>query len=86
MPPVPQVVACRGHLIVRGDDSLASRVAEELTTRYGQSVTVLLKSASQGEGARIAALPRVRVIERAELNDDAFAAAGVGSRWAGTCC
>ncbi len=79
MPAVPQVAAYRDHLIVCGDDSLACRVAGELTTRYGQSVTVLLKSASQGEGARIAALPRVRVIERAELNDDAFAAAGVGS-------
>jgi Trk K+ transport system NAD-binding subunit len=68
----------RDHLIVCGDNALAIRVIEELTTTYGQQVTVLLRTRS-GQGARIAALPRVRVIERAELDSDAFAAAGVQS-------
>jgi voltage-gated potassium channel Kch len=76
VPPVPPVADHRDHLIVCGEDSLACRVAEELTTRYGQSVTVLLKSS---RGSRIAALPHVRVVERAELDGDAFGAAGVGS-------
>ena len=79
MPPPSLVAAHRDHLIVCGEDALACLVAEELTTRYGQDVTVLLRSAGQGLGPRIAALPRVRVIERAELTSDAFTAAQVGS-------
>jgi Trk K+ transport system NAD-binding subunit len=69
----------RDHLIVCGDNSLAARVVEELTTSYGEQVTVLLRSRDTGQGTKIAALPRVRVIERTELNSDAFAAAGVQS-------
>jgi Trk K+ transport system NAD-binding subunit len=69
----------RDHLIVCGDNSLTARVIEELTTSYGEHVTVLLRGRDAGLGQRIAALPRVRVIERAELNSDAFAAAGVQS-------
>jgi Trk K+ transport system NAD-binding subunit len=79
VPPPSLVAAHRDHLIVCGEDALACLVAEELTTRYGQDVTVLLRAAGQGLGPRIAALPRVRVIERAELTSDAFAAAQVGS-------
>jgi Trk K+ transport system NAD-binding subunit len=79
VPPVPLVAARRDHLVVCGEDALACRVAEELATRYGQSVTVLLPSQSQGYGPRIAALPRVRVIERAELSSDAFRAARIQS-------
>jgi Trk K+ transport system NAD-binding subunit len=79
VPPVPLVAARRDHLIVCGEDSLASRVIEELTTRYGQPVTVLLRFRDQGYGPRIAGLPGVRVIERAELNSDAFSVARVQS-------
>ena len=79
MPPPSLVAARRDHLVVCGEDALASRVVEELTTRYGQTVTVLLRSKDQGLGPQIASLPRVRVIERAELNSDAFTAAQVGS-------
>jgi Trk K+ transport system NAD-binding subunit len=79
VPPRSLVAARRDHLIVCGEDALACRVAEELTTRYGQAVTVLLRSQDQGLGPRMAGLPRVRVIERAELNSDAFTAARVGS-------
>jgi Trk K+ transport system NAD-binding subunit len=79
VPPVPLVAARRDHLVVCGEDALACRVIEELTTRYGQPVTVLVRSQSQGYGPRIAALPRVRVIERAELTADAFGSARVQS-------
>jgi len=79
VPPRSLVAAHRDHLIVCGEDALARRVVEELTTRYGQSVTVLLRSQDQGLGPQIASLPRVRVIERTELNSDAFTAAQVGS-------
>jgi Trk K+ transport system NAD-binding subunit len=64
---------------VCGDDALAARVAEELTTTYGEDVTVLLRSREAGYGPRIARLPRVRIIERAELDNSAFTAAGVQS-------
>jgi Trk K+ transport system NAD-binding subunit len=73
------VAARRDHLIVCGEDALACRVVEELATRYGESVTVLLRSHHQGHGPRIAGLPRVRVIERAELDGDAFNVARVQS-------
>ncbi|HUZ34781.1 MAG TPA: NAD-binding protein [Streptosporangiaceae bacterium] len=79
MPPLSRAAARRDHLIVCGEDALACRVIEELTTTYGESVTVLLRSREQGHGPRIARLPRVRVIERAELNGDAFTAAQVQS-------
>jgi Trk K+ transport system NAD-binding subunit len=77
--PVPRVGGRRDNLIVCGEDPLACRVIEELTTTYGESVTVLLRSQDQGQGPRIAGLPRVRVLERAELNDDAFTVARVQS-------
>jgi Trk K+ transport system NAD-binding subunit len=79
VPPVPLVAARRDHLIVCGEDALAGRVIEELATRYGESVTVLLRSHHQGHGPRIAGLPQVRVIERAELDGDAFNVARVQS-------
>jgi hypothetical protein len=65
----------RDHLIVCGDDALAYRVVEELTVNYGERVTALLSSAARGNGPRIAQLPGVRVIERPELDTEAFTAA-----------
>ena len=80
MPPVPRLAARRrDHLVVCGDDALTARVVEELTTTYGEDVTVLLRSREAGYGPRIARLPRVRIIERAELDHSAFTAAGVQS-------
>jgi hypothetical protein len=78
-PPVPRLAARRDHLVVCGDDALAVRVIEELTTTYGEDVTVLLRSREAGEGPQIARMPRVRIIERAELDASAFTAAGVQS-------
>jgi Trk K+ transport system NAD-binding subunit len=77
VPPVTRAGTRRDHLIVCGEDALAARVAEELTSRYGEPVTVLLRSRETGHGPQIARLPRVRVIERAELDGDAFTAAQV---------
>ena len=56
------VRAGRDHLVVCGDDALASRMVEELTLRYGEQVTVILPSAQRGHGPSIASLPGVRVI------------------------
>jgi Trk K+ transport system NAD-binding subunit len=69
----------RDHLIVCGDDALAARTVEELTTRYGEYVTVILPSRERNYGPWIARLARVRVIEREELNSDAFRDAHVES-------
>jgi Trk K+ transport system NAD-binding subunit len=79
VPPVPRFAARRDHLVVCGDDALAVRVIEELITTYGEDVTVLLRSREAGQGPRIARMPRVRIIERAELDTSAFTAAGVQS-------
>ena len=79
MPPLSRLAARRDHLVVCGDDALAARVIEELTTTYGEEVTVLLRSREQGQGPRIARLPKVRIIERAELDSSAFTAAQVQS-------
>ena len=80
VPPVPRRLAQdRNHLIVCADDALAYRVVEELTTNYGERVTVLLSARARGHGPRIARLPGVRVIERPELDGTAFADAGARS-------
>lgn len=70
--PFTRTQAGRSHLIVCGDDALASRMVEELTIRYGERVTVILPSAQRGHGPRIARLPGVRIIERTELDERAF--------------
>jgi Trk K+ transport system NAD-binding subunit len=72
-----RVRADQGHLVVCGDDLLAFRIVEELTIRYSETVTVMLPSAQRGYGPKIARLPRVRIIERAELDHQAFLAADV---------
>src|SRR6476661_8670832 len=65
------------HLIVCGDNPLAYRLVEELVTRISDEVTVILPSVERNHGPRIAALPKVRVIEAPELNEGAFLAARV---------
>jgi Trk K+ transport system NAD-binding subunit len=65
------------HVILCGDNALASRITEELTARYGSAVTVIVPSAAGGHSARMAAMPGVRVLEHAELSTEAFLAAGL---------
>ncbi len=68
-----------GHFIVCGDGPLAYRITEELTSRYGDHVVVILPSRRRNYGPRLAALPTVRVIEHPELSIEAFTEANVGS-------
>ena len=77
MTPDSPVPASRDHLIVCGDGALAVRIVEELTVRYGEHVTVVLRSADRGHGQQIARLPGVRVLERAQLDHRAFLDADV---------
>ncbi len=79
MPPVARFRAPEGHLIVCGDDMLAFRVAQELTTRYRERVTAILPSKRQGQGPHIDRLPGARVIERDELTSQAFTDAQITS-------
>lgn len=65
------------HLVVCGDDALAYQLVEELVTRIGDEVTVILPSVQRNHGPRIAALPKVRVIEAPDLSEGAFRAARV---------
>jgi Trk K+ transport system NAD-binding subunit len=75
----PRIRGGRNHLVVCGDDSLASRMVEELTARYGEQVTVILPSAQRNHGPIMARLPGVRLIERADLDSQAFLAADLPS-------
>lgn len=75
MPTVPRLLSpVRGRLVVCGDTPLALRLADELSTRYGQDVTVILPSKKRNYGPHIARLPRVRVYEAPDLDDAAFLA------------
>jgi Trk K+ transport system NAD-binding subunit len=65
------------HVILCGANTLASRMAEELTARYGLAVAAIVPSAADEHAIRMAAMPQVRVLERAELTADAFLAANL---------
>jgi Trk K+ transport system NAD-binding subunit len=80
MPAPPQRADRRGdHLIVCGDGPLSYRITEELTSRYGEQVTVILPDRRHNHGPQISALPRVRVLEHPELSSQAFTDADVQS-------
>jgi Trk K+ transport system NAD-binding subunit len=78
MPAQPRRADRRGdHLIVCGDGPLSYRITEELTSRYGEHVTVILPDRRNHHGPQISALPRVRVLEYPELSSQAFTDADV---------
>jgi Trk K+ transport system NAD-binding subunit len=80
MPALPRRADRRGdHLIVCGDGPLSYRITEELTSRYGERVTVILPDRRNNHGPQITALPRVRVLEYPELSSQAFTDADVQS-------
>jgi Trk K+ transport system NAD-binding subunit len=80
MPALPRRTDRHGdHFIVCGDGPLAYRITEELTSRYGEQVTVVLPSRQRHYGPHISALSNVRVLEHPELTVQAFAEAGVQS-------
>ena len=80
MPALSRRADRRGdHLIVCGDGPLSYRITEELTSRYGERVTVILPSRRRNHGPQISALAGVRVLEYPELSSQAFTDAGVQS-------
>jgi Trk K+ transport system NAD-binding subunit len=54
-------------------------MVEELSVRYGEHVTVIVPSAQAGHAPIMARLPGVRLIERADLDHQAFLAADLPS-------
>jgi hypothetical protein len=49
--------ALSDHVILCGATTLASRMAEELTARYGLAVVAIVPSAADDLAARMAAMP-----------------------------
>ncbi|HEY7324705.1 MAG TPA: NAD-binding protein [Streptosporangiaceae bacterium] len=66
-----------GHVIICGANALASRMAEELTARYGLAVTAIVPSADSELASRMRAMPGVRLLERSRLDRDTFGEAGL---------
>ncbi|HUD80669.1 MAG TPA: hypothetical protein VMR00_22700 [Streptosporangiaceae bacterium] len=65
------------HVILWGANALASRMAEELTARYGVTVAAIVPSAADRHAIRMAPIPSVRVLDHAELTAEAFPAASL---------
>jgi Trk K+ transport system NAD-binding subunit len=79
MSPALRQRARRDHLVVCGGDALAFRMVEELTVRYAERVTVILRSADHSHGPQIAKLPGVAIVERPEADRQAFLEASLGT-------
>jgi Trk K+ transport system NAD-binding subunit len=62
---------------VCGDNPLAYRLVNELVTRFGAEVTVVLPHADRNQGPLLAQLPGVRLVEAARLDDATLRRAGV---------
>lgn len=77
MAPLSSTPEFRDHVILCGASALAARIAEELTARYGLAVTAIVPPHGRAYAARLAAMPGVQVIERAELTTEAFLDAGL---------
>ncbi|MFC7756985.1 NAD-binding protein [Catellatospora bangladeshensis] len=75
--------ARNNHFVVNGADGLAYRLAEQLTTRYGVDVVVLMTPDQKRDARDFAELPRVRVVvvdrvdERALVKADLATALGL---------
>ncbi len=65
----------RPRFVVCGDNPLALRLVDELISRYGGEVTVILPSARSGQAPAIARLPRVTLVESPRPSAEAYRAA-----------
>jgi Trk K+ transport system NAD-binding subunit len=75
VPPQPGEPA--DHVVICGANALTSRMAEELTARYGLTVTAVVPSAADRHAVRMTAMPGVRLLERPVLDNEAFLDAGL---------
>jgi Trk K+ transport system NAD-binding subunit len=67
------------HFVISGFDGLAYRLAEELTTRYGADVVVLMTPEQQRTGRDFEELAGVRVVVVDRLDERAFGRADLGT-------
>lgn len=65
------------RFVVCGDTPLAYRLVNELVTRFGGDVTVILPHRDGNQGPLLAGLPNVRLVEAARPDDAALRAAGI---------
>jgi Trk K+ transport system NAD-binding subunit len=65
----------RAHIVVCGANQLAYRVVEELVTRYGEYVTVIVPSRDEGWAPEIDELDGAKLVEAARLDGGAFRSA-----------
>src|SRR5262252_9624329 len=67
------------HCIVCGDGPLAYRIGEELTSRYGEDVVLVLPERLRSNQPQLSLPAGATVLERDELTTEAFADADVAS-------
>ncbi|HEX4702007.1 MAG TPA: NAD-binding protein, partial [Pseudonocardiaceae bacterium] len=65
------------RFVVCGDSPLAYRLVNELVTRFGAEVTVVLPDKHRNQGPRMDQLPGVRLVEASQLDDTTLQSAGV---------
>lgn len=65
------------RFVVCGDSPLAYRLVNELVTRFGAEVTVVLRDRTANRGPQLAGLAGVRLVEAAAIDDAVLRAAGV---------
>ncbi|HEY3504345.1 MAG TPA: NAD-binding protein [Actinocatenispora sp.] len=76
--PTPPWRRPRGrHIVVCGANQLTYRLVEELVTRHGEFVTVIVPSRQTNRAADIAALDGVRIVVAERLDSKAFREAGL---------
>lgn len=76
--PTPPWRRPRGrHIVVCGANQLTYRLVEELVTRHGEYVTVIVPSRESNRAPDIAALDGVRVVVAERLDSKAFREAGL---------
>ena len=67
------------HCIVCGDGALAYRIGEELTSRYGADVVLVVPERLRSSESQISTPAGATVLERDELSSETFTEAGVAS-------
>lgn len=67
------------HFVLNGSDGLAYRLAEQLTTRYGVDVVVLMTADQRRDARDFSELPRVRVVLVDRVDERALVKADIAS-------
>jgi Trk K+ transport system NAD-binding subunit len=76
---MPLLSQTGNHCIVCGDGPLAYRIGEELTSRYGADVVLVVPERLRSNQPQISTPAGATVLERDELSSETFTEAGVAS-------